>query len=138
MARIATALLLATLTAASGCNDSEGEVRQVVRDYNAAVANGDGKRACALLTRRGREIVLAFSIEQSLRDRTSGCVSTVAVLGRFEEGREIKELGSAKVTAAQIHDATARVNLQTADGTASAMLKRQDNGWRIDFPPGFD
>src|SRR3954447_1561719 len=34
MARVATALLLVTLTAASGCGGGDDEGRQVLRDYN--------------------------------------------------------------------------------------------------------
>ena len=135
---VATLLLLAVSAIASGCTSDEDKIRHVVQDYNAAVGDGDGTKACALLTKRGREIVHALALEELLSDRTSGCESTIDALGDFKEGSEIKELESAKIGDVRIRGTAAKAELRSAEGLATAQLKQQDGEWRVDYPPGFE
>ena len=138
MMRVATLLLLAVSLTASGCTSDEDEITHVVQDYNTAVGAGDGTKACAFLTKRGREIVLALDMEQALSVRTTGCVSTIKALDHLQEGREIKELKSAEIVDVHIRGTAATAALRTAEGRATAKLKQQNGKWRVDYPPGFE
>ena len=135
---VPTLLLLALSLAASGCTSDEDKVRHLVQEYNAAVADGDGAKACGFLTKRGREIVLALSLEQLLSDRTTGCQSTIKALGHLKEGSEIKELESAKIVDVRVRGDTAQAELRSDEGPATAELTKRDGEWRLDYPPGFE
>lgn len=129
--------LIAAL-AAAGCGGGGGGTSQTaasasagpkdqLRAYLAAFARGDGKAACALLTPEARNGVPSLSNDLKSPD----CEGAIAELSRASE-----HLRAPKISVAVEGDrATAKITNRHPPYQSQALLRREDDGWRIAFPP---
>ena len=128
------ALLLA-LVGLVGCteHDEDRAIEGVLKDARRAVLAGDGQRACALLTRHGRQEARAFgtgSCEEVLRAR-------LAAARGDPRSRWPDDLRDATFEVLSAGDGQARAELRVQDvfGTAirwRIQLRKTSAGWRID------
>ena len=142
--RRATNSALAVAVAAAliaGCGGGGGgddapdpeRVRRAVTDYAHAFGDGDGKRACALLTAGAQQ---TFTERVSSLVGTRDCAEAVAklqavagpnVTGPFREAR----VDQVKVTGSK---ATARV--RAGSGSEEVTLEKRDDEWLLTKAPG--
>ena len=126
---------VALVLSVSGCGDdgSAGSPADAVRAYNAAVADGDGGRACDQLDETAQD-ELRDSAQGSIR---GSCATVVEALAAFYDETTKERLRDAKVKAeAQGDRATATVSAPAALGgparEQSYELRRVDGDWKID------
>jgi hypothetical protein len=100
---------------------------EVLRAFNSALARGDGKKACELLSARRRT--------ELIQDRGKSCAETLAALSKPGniEAPAVKSLSSARLGRVTIAGDTATVEVTTGYfGTSIAQLERQKGGeWRV-------
>jgi hypothetical protein len=126
-AMVAVSLMLFAICACG--KSSEETPLDVLRSFNSALAHGDGKKACALLTDRRREQVTA---DASVFNRD--CPETLGHLADSgsPEAAGVKELESAHLGPISITGETATVEVDApAFGTSTAQLDHQDGKWRV-------
>ena len=129
---IAPALLL-LISGCGGGGDSDARTSSAagpaaqVRSYLAAFARGDGKAACALLTPEARNGVPSLSDDLTSPD----CEGAIAELSRTSE-----RLRAPRVSVSVDGDrATARITNRRPPYQSQVLLRKEDDGWRIAFPP---
>ncbi len=125
---------VAIVLAVSGCGDdaTSGSPADAVRDYNAAVADGDGERACGRLEKTAQE-ELQQSSQGSLR---GSCAQVVETLAGFYDDATKDALRETKVEAQTNGDrAPATFISPSALGgrqrEQSYELRRVDGDWKI-------
>ncbi len=122
MARAAFVLPAALVLALAGCGQSgEPSVRETVKKFYGAVANGDGKAACRFLTPRARRQAAFRSEGEELG---SSCVKNLSN----------ERVGvPSTITPAVIDDdsATATVEGVEQGQPRTLSLIKQDGEWRI-------
>ena len=132
MSRRALALAGALIVgvSVSGCGSSDEEqVRGAVRDYFAAVVDGDWDRACELSATEVRA-----DLERI--DGGTTCERAMDLAYRLDERgrRQLRERFAFEVVAVRVEGDRARVRLRealTPDGEPTAELRREEGDWRI-------
>jgi hypothetical protein len=133
MLRLLPVVALLLTVAGCGSDGSASSPGDAVRSYNAAVADGDGKRACDLLD---------SAAQKQLRDSTQGairgsCRQVIETLAAFYDDATKQRLRETKKVDTQIHDDSATatfaspVALGGPDGQATYELERVDGDWKI-------
>jgi hypothetical protein len=132
VALLLTLAVAATAVAGCGGDKGAGSPADAVRAYNAAIADGDGKRACAQLD---------ASAQKELQNSTQGairnsCKQVIDLLAQFYDDATKQRLRDAKVEAETVGDhATARflspVGFGAPDREQSYELRRVGSGWKI-------
>jgi hypothetical protein len=115
------AVWIAAGLALVACGGPEGEVGDTIKAYADAVADGDGRKACALLTRSLRDDATVFS----------GMPCEAAVAGQVEDLTPAQR-GDAKIDAfkrIEIDGRTAKA--EVADYPVAFELEKTAAGWRI-------
>jgi hypothetical protein len=112
---------------AEGASGPAPEV--VLSRYYAALARGDGRTACALLTPAARDAMK----ELPEGSRASSCVGAVALLARSDIPLRDVQVADLQVSGTQ---ATARVTSRTPAYESGVLLSRGAAGWRLAYPPG--
>ena len=105
-----------------------GEPETLVRTYFAALGRGDGARACRLMT---------DSAQRGMRQLPQGeaprsCERAVAVLAR-----DAVPVRRAKLRDLRIFgdSATARVTSDDPPYDSGVLLRRDEGGWKLGYPP---
>jgi hypothetical protein len=130
--RTVPALALVLSVSACGDDGAAGSPADAVRSYNAAVADGDGERACGHLEETARE-ELQSSSQGAIR---GSCAKVVEALAAFYDEATKERLRDAKVQADPQGDrATATFRAPAAlggpDREQSYELRRVDGDWKI-------
>jgi len=129
------ALALALVLAVAGCgggggSDATGSAptpKDQIRAYLAAFARGDGKAACALLTPEAKNGVPSLSDDLKSPD----CEGAIGELARTSE-----RLRAPRISVSIEGDmATAKITNSRPPYQSDVLLRREDDGWRIAFPP---
>jgi hypothetical protein len=127
-------LTLALLAAATGCGADQGagSPADAVRAYNAAIAEGDGERACAQLDPAAQK-ELQDSTQGAIR---SSCKQVIDLLSQFYDDATKQRLRDAKVEAETVGDrATARflspVGFGAPDREQTYEMRRVGGDWKI-------
>lgn len=107
---LAGALLVTAPLAGCGTSDDRARAGDVVAAFERAVAAGDGRAACALLT--------TATAQQIASDEQQPCREAVTSLG----------LRGGRIDATEVYSTNAKVDLTSGE---SAFLSRQHAGWRI-------
>ena len=115
----------------SGPPPTAAGVRNVVRDYVAALNAGDGKRACAALDDRGKALVVAVlpSDQEKL-----GCEKAFPRVAR-----QAVKLGDVEIDKIDVtgRSATATITAKQPSYSSGVLLAHyEDDGWKISYPPG--
>lgn len=141
----AIVVLSLPVLAAAGCGgkDASGPsaevlVRRTVASWYAAVARGDGQKACALMTEAGRKRDLAGGgtvLEPSGRVRATPatCEAQVEAAGReLRRGGIAAEIGAATVRRVRVLDDQATVTAEFAQRRQILVLRRAAGRWLVD------
>jgi hypothetical protein len=125
---------VALVLSVSACGDdgTSGSPADAVRSYNAAVADGDGERACERLDGTAQD-ELRESAQGSIR---GSCEKVVEALAAFYDEATKERLRDAKVKAEPQGDrATATFSAPAALGGPAREqayeLRRVDDSWKI-------
>ena len=117
----------------TGCgDDGAGSPADAVRSYNAAIAEGDGDRACDQLDKTAQD-----ELRQSTQGPTrSSCAKVIDTLAAFYDEATKERLRKADVEAEPSGNrATATFNAPAAlggpDREQSYELRRVDDEWKI-------
>jgi hypothetical protein len=129
---LATVAAALSFIGACGGESKPDSLLDVLRSFNAALASGDGKRACELLSDQRREQVVAnANAGGGKRD----CAELLTSLSKPDniESRAVKSLSSAQLGSVTYAGNIATVQVTTGEfGTGIAQLERQKNGeWRV-------
>jgi hypothetical protein len=134
---------------ANGSAGGRADVLRVVEAGRRALLDGDGERACRLLTPRARRRALAFQVDfvpegTPIPTKRRGVPQTCEQIVRAEWKAEHEEgadpswtpdLRAAKFRVVSLRGARARVRLEVPEAygpTVSFSLVRTQRGWRID------
>jgi len=126
--------VVAVCAALLGCGGSdEDEVRDTVRTYLTAFADGDGERTCEQLTDDARSGFVDALIAQVPELPSTSCEAAVEALAGT--GADTSVLRDVELTEVTVDGDTATVRAK--GGTADAELVKTDAGWRIDGGLGY-
>jgi ketosteroid isomerase-like protein len=132
----ATALCAALAVAAGACGQDEGEasaVRAAAREYFAALAQGDARRACELLTDDVRK---QFVARVAAITSAPDCESALQTLLKGRGGNLVKRVARvARIGDVKVDGDTATAKLSSNAQEVDVRLRRQDGAWRVDEPP---
>jgi hypothetical protein len=127
------AVVLVALAPLSGCGGSsepKNTPLDVLRAFDSALASGNGKRACSLLTDLRRS-----QVNDDASVQNQDCVSKLSGLTKpgATEKADVESLKSAELGSVIITGDTAIVQVTTGSfGTSEAQLEHQENGkWRV-------
>ena len=120
----ARVLALAVCTALLGCGSSdEDEVRDTVRAYLDAFADGDGEQTCEPLTNEGRRSFVDAIIAQVPKLSAASCEEAIDAL--VDAGADTTVLRDVELTEVTVDGDTATVRAK--GGTADAELVKTDD-----------
>jgi hypothetical protein len=132
--RRSAATLAAAAIALAGCGGSASDdAKSAVKDYVNAFVNGDGHKACSLMTAATRQ---QFVKRSRALTKTTDCASAIEAI-RTQAGQAA--MGALKkVTFSDPHVAgdTATVKLTSSTGTSTAFLKKEGGSWKVSGVPG--
>ena len=123
---------VALVLSIAGCGDDGGSPADTVRSYNAAVADGDGKKACDRLDKTAQD-----ELRQSTQGPTrSSCAKVIETLAAFYDEATKARLRKADVKAQPSGNrATATFKAPAAlggpDREQSYELRKVDDEWKI-------
>jgi hypothetical protein len=127
---VATGAMAFAGCSAGGASDAE-QIRTLVADYGRALADGDGDRACRMLTADARAHIVRDNRYVGVR-RCEDVAEVFHELGSPEDLRELRRLTLASVRV-RGDRATARlVGLRALEHTGDARLRRVEGRWLID------
>jgi hypothetical protein len=140
MRRSALAAVLITSVALLGCGGSGGgdeqAVKTTVTQFMAALANGDGAKACSLATAQAQQRLTA----QGAQAGTS-CPAIISAISKRLPPQIKQGLQTAKVKKASVNGDTATVadkdisssagNLGPFLGGGSTTLKKENGTWKL-------
>ena len=134
--RLSVALLSIAALAAAGCGgddsggggDDESQVREVVTSYTAAIADGDGDKACGYLSENARAEV--DKAAQTLK--ADGCAGVLEKAAEGATDAEVEKVKNIEVTSVKITGdrATAQTKVEGESGTPAILIK-EDGDWKI-------
>jgi hypothetical protein len=122
------------MAAAVGCGASDEEqVRSTVEDYVEAVVDGDGDRACELMTGRARRAALAAAALTG----GGGCAGVMGRLSEFYDDGELRAMREFEIEAVRIEGDRAEVTVSEAlDDGEETVLRKVEGEWLIDEEDG--
>ena len=127
---VALALVLVVAGCGGGGSDGTGSgptPKDQIHAYLAAFARGDGKAACALLTPEAKNGVPSLSDDLKSPD----CEGAIGELSRASE-----RLRAPRISVSTEGDiATGKITNRRPPYQSDVLLRREDDGWRIAFPP---
>jgi cyclophilin family peptidyl-prolyl cis-trans isomerase len=121
------AVLVALSAIAAGCGQSDKDkIKSVLQDYNAALVDGDGKKACGLFTAEGQKRLAASLKALAPNSKSTECAQLVRDVSSSitdENGKRIKDI---KITAIKVNGkkASARSGVVT-------QLAKDGGDWKI-------
>lgn len=131
-----TALVLAALVAGglAGCGKSdEDEAQDAVQTYLTAFGDGDGEKACELLTEKVRDAFVAQV--RGLVD-TEDCGKAFDTIQKGLTPAQTKAVSGVRVAGAKIDGDRGTVNVRSGGTTVATRVEKVDGDWRIAQPPG--
>lgn len=147
--RVAVLFAIATLSAA-GCGGAAepkvdakpvaeketskkdaAEIRDVVTQYMAAFAAGDGEAACNLMTEEALAGIVEDGKERTAEEAFEQCVEMIDGMSEFLEPEEIEQLKHPKFKSVKVNGDSAVVEAVPADGPAK-LAYTEEYGWLLD------
>ena len=121
----------AALTACGDDGSPEEEVTKSVRNWTAALSEGDGDSACALMTGGGRIELARFAQSFAHTAPTADCPANVKRFARKLSPQVQRQTLDADVDDVKIDGSLAIVRM--ADGGPTEIrLRREDGEWHVD------
>lgn len=128
---VACGALSATALAACGGSDSDG-VRDTVRSYIQAVLDGDGNRACGLLTAQASR---AFVQQAATLTNTHDCATAFDREAATLSASQKAVYRSAVLQQVTITGTDATATVKFTDTTTKISLTKVSGDWRISTGP---
>jgi cyclophilin family peptidyl-prolyl cis-trans isomerase len=127
------ALVAAALVAGCGTSDQD-KIAAVLRDYNAALVDGDGKKACALFDDAGRRRLVSSLKQLAPRSSATACEGLVKDVSSTISANDGKRIKGIKIRDVRVKGARA-----TAQSGVRTTLVKQGGSWKIvDFAGSAD
>jgi hypothetical protein len=125
-ARAVVAVLVAALAvAATGCGKSEEDkAKSAVEDYLEAVSNGDGDKACGLVTAATKK-----KIEQSAK---RPCPQTFSSLNQGPGKAVLEAFKDAKVEGVKVDGDKATADIKLRQLSQKTNLRKEDGDWKLE------
>jgi peptidyl-prolyl cis-trans isomerase B (cyclophilin B) len=129
------AALLALAAIAAGCGSSdEDKVKSVLKDYNAALVDGDGKKACGLFTSDGQKKLAASLKALAPTAASSDCAQLVR-----DVSATITDDNGKRIKAIAIKNVKVKGNTASATSGVETQLAKDGGDWKItDFAGSSD
>ena len=126
--RFSISLLLAAVTAVSGCGENNDRPRDVTRAYLQAVSHGDGAKACSLLAAGFRKITAEAAGINGIT-----CEESVTRMARMGDAAARAELAKAQLADEGSGGAgSVWVRITSGPWRDQLVTLRKENGkWRI-------
>ena len=127
---VSAAVVALMLVSACGKSEPKNTPLDVLRAFNSALASGNGKRACDLLTDERRQQVNddASVVHQNCEAKLTGLTKQGS-----QDAPDVKALASAHLGLPMITGDTATIEVDAKPfGTSEAQLEHQQDGkWRV-------
>jgi cyclophilin family peptidyl-prolyl cis-trans isomerase len=121
------AALLAVAAVIAGCGSSdEDKIKSVLKDYNAALVDGDGKKACGLFTTDGQKKLAASLKELAPNSKSSDCQQLVRDISTTISADNGKRIKAIKITKVKVDGSKA-----SALSGVETQLAKQGGDWKI-------
>jgi hypothetical protein len=123
-------LIVALIATLAGCGENNrDEIESAVRGFDSALAEGDGAKACEFLS----ETAL---VEIERRGDCAKLATGLSLRGG-RTAREVKALGSAKVSNVTVQETVATAQVQAPGGYPSrpVELEEAEGKWKISDTP---
>jgi hypothetical protein len=133
--RRATLLAVAAVLAAPGCGGgASDDVKSAVRDYLKAFADGDGAKACSLMSRATRS---RFVAQMKSITKSTECALGIEAL-RTQAGSALTDatIEKLKLSDVKIKGQAATLTLSSGRGKTTAKLVKEGGGWKVSGAPG--
>jgi peptidyl-prolyl cis-trans isomerase B (cyclophilin B) len=121
------AALLAVSAVAAGCGSSDADkVKSVLKDYNAALVDGDGKKACDLFTSDGQRKLVASLKALVPSTKSSACAQLVRDVSATINDANGKRIKAIKITSVKVDGGKA-----SAMSGVQTQLAKSGGDWKI-------
>ena len=135
--RTAAALLLSSgicllLPACGGDGSPAEEVTKSVRNWTAALSEGDGKSACERMTTAGRFELARFAEAFAQTAPAADCATNVRRFTRKLSPQVQRQTLDADVDEVKIDGSVATVRMDRGGPTELRLLREDDGEWRVD------
>jgi cyclophilin family peptidyl-prolyl cis-trans isomerase len=122
--------LLALSALVAGCGGGGGsdqdKITKVLQDYNAALADGDGAKACGLFTSEGQQKLAASLKEISPQAQSNDCAQLVR-----DVSSTITDANKKRIKAIQIKNIKVKGDKATALSGVLTTLAKDGDDWKI-------
>ena len=129
VACVAVVLVSVFFISACGSSSDKDEIAQTVQMYLAALANGDGAKACDQLTGQQARAVFEGMVLQLPELRATSCADALSKLSGSLGADEKAALGGAETTNVRVDGDSATAEL--VGGTKTVDLVNADGRWLI-------
>jgi uncharacterized protein DUF4878 len=132
--RRATTILATAAIAVAGCGGGPADdVESAIKSYIGAFKDGDGEKACSLMTRSTRK---QFVTRTKALTKTTDCAAAIEAI-RTQAGQPAMDaLKKVKVSDVKVNGNTATARLSTGKNSSTATLKKEDGAWKVSGAPG--
>jgi cyclophilin family peptidyl-prolyl cis-trans isomerase len=121
------AALLAVAAVIAGCGSSdEDKIKSVLKDYNAALVDGDGKKACGLFTTEGQKKLAASLKELAPNAKSGECAQLVRDISTTISADNGKRIKAIKISKVKVDGDKA-----SALSGVETQLAKQSGDWKI-------
>ena len=133
--RRATALLATAAVAIAGCGggSSADDAKAAVQTYLNAFVDGDGAKACSLMTNSTRQ---QFVTRTKVLTKTTDCATAIEAIRTQAGQAAMGALKKVKFSAVKVKGDTATVKLTSGASSSTATLKKEGGGWKVSGVPG--
>jgi hypothetical protein len=126
-AAVAAVAVSACGSSSSSSNSNAGSPSAAIKTYLTALANGDGARACGVLTTSMQNRALNLARSQGIK--ASSCSSLFSQVKGQTTAAQRRTLLNAKIASVKVNGNTATVTLK--GGTQAATLTKTGGKWLI-------
>jgi Domain of unknown function (DUF4878) len=133
--RRATTLLATAAVAVAGCGGggAADDVQSAVKSYLNSFVDGDGAKACSLMTASTRK---QFVKRTKPLTKTTDCAAAIEAI-RTQAGQPAMDaLKKVKVSDVKVNGDSATVKLTSGKNSSTATLKKEGGGWKVSGAPG--
>ena len=133
--RRAATLLATAAFAIAGCGGGgpADDAKSAVKSYLNAFVEGDGAKACSLMTKATRA---QFVKRTKPLTKTSDCAGAIEEI-RTQAGQTAMDtLKKVKISSAKVNGDTADVRLTAGSSSTTAKLKKEGGEWKVTGAPG--
>jgi hypothetical protein len=124
--------LSAALTACGSGGSPEAEVTKSVRNWTAALSEGDGDAACERMTLAGQRELAGFAESFAGTTPADDCATNVKRFTRKINPQVARQTLDADVADVKVDGAAATVTMANGGPSQLRLVKGGDGEWRID------